>query len=171
MGGVIMGEITRNEDEWQAKATEAAIAGARKIALGNSSLMNTPVGRLSDLQWGWIVTGAIFAWVATRCEQAIAEGFDQETAVRITGLTPSPCDAAVVSSILPALADQAGIDWMQPLGAWSKETMTSFLLLAWQLIIKAELARDQGPGKILRKSENWEEKGDELPFELQRGSS
>ena len=29
-----MGEISQREDEWQRKATAAAIAGARKIALG-----------------------------------------------------------------------------------------------------------------------------------------
>jgi hypothetical protein len=160
-----MGEITKKEDAWQAKATKAAIAGARKIALGNGPLMNTPVGRLSDHQWGWIATGAIFGWIQTRCEQAIDEGLDQEAAVRITGLSPSPCDVAVVHSVLPLLAEQAGIDWSQPLAAWSKDVMTSFLLLAWRLINQAEAARDHGPGKILRKSkDDWNEKGDPLPL-------
>jgi hypothetical protein len=148
---MIMG-IARHEDEWQRRATDAAIAGARKIALGSTPLMNTPVGRLKDDQWGWLVTGAIFGWVQTHCEQAIAEGFDQEDAVRMTSLSPSPCDVAAVTSILSTLADQAAIDWSLPLAAWSKETMTNFLLLAWQLINKAEAARDHGPGKILRQS-------------------
>jgi hypothetical protein len=147
-----MGEITKNEDIWLAKATEAAIAGARKIAVGSTPLMNTPVGRLTDTQWGWLMTGGIFAWVRTRCEQAVAEGFDPERAVRMTGLAPSPCDVAAVTSILPALADQAEIDWSLPLAAWSKNTMTNFLLLAWQLINKAEAAGDHGPGKILHQS-------------------
>jgi hypothetical protein len=105
------------------------------------------VGRLTETQWGWIVTGAIFAWIRTRCEQAISEGFDQEDAVRMTGLSPSPCDAAVVTSILPQLTETAGVDWALPLQAWSKETMTSFLLLAWELITKAEAAL--GKGKVL----------------------
>jgi hypothetical protein len=43
-----MDEITKKENDWQDRATDAAIAGARKIALGSSPLMNTPVGRLSD---------------------------------------------------------------------------------------------------------------------------
>ena len=95
-----MGELTKKENEWLDKATVAAIAGARKIALNSSGLPPmTPVGRLSDLQWGWLVTAAIFAWIQTRVEQAIEEGFDQEQAVRLTGLTPSPCDVAVVTSI------------------------------------------------------------------------
>jgi hypothetical protein len=163
----VMNEITKKEDEWLRKSTAAAIEGARKIALGSTPLMNTPVGRLKDDQWGWVVTGAIFAWIRTRCEQAIAEGIDQEDAVRITGLSPSPCDVAVITSILPTLADQAGIDWALPLSAWSKDTMTNFLLLAWQLIDNAEAARDHGPGKIIGKSEDWATKGDgvsDIPF-------
>lgn len=164
-----MGEITKNEDAWLAKATEAAIAGARKIALNCKGLPTmTPVGRLSDHQWGWIVTAPIFGWIQTRIEQAIAEGLDQEAAVRLTGLTPSPCDVAVVRSILPTLADTAGVDWAQPLSAWSKDTMVNFLLLAWQLITKAEAVRDHGPGKILGKSKNWDTTGDnisDIPFD------
>ena len=161
-----MGEISKKEDAWQAKATEAAIAGARKIALNSTGLPPmTPVGRLSDHQWGWIVTAAIFGWIQTRVEQAIEEGLDQEQAVRATGLTPSPCDVAVVRSILPTLADQAAIEWSQPLEAWSKDTMVNFLLLAWRLINAAEIARDQGPGKILRKSElALAEQNNPIPF-------
>ena len=127
--------------------------------------MMTPIGRLTDTQWGWLITAAIFGWTRTRCEQAIAENIDQEAAMRLTGLCPSPCDVAAVSSILPLLADQAAIDWSQPLAAWSKDAMTNFLLLAWQLINKAELARDQG--KIIGKSKDWATKGDnisDIPF-------
>ena len=167
MGTVIVGEISKKEDAWQAKATEAAIAAARKIALNSTGLPPmTPVGRLSDHQWGWIVTAAIFGWIQTRVEQAIEEGLDQEQAVRATGLTPSPCDVAVVRSILPTLADQAAIEWSQPLEAWSKDTMVNFLLLAWRLINAAEIARDQGPGKILRKSDARQELNNPIPFEL-----
>jgi hypothetical protein len=162
-----MGELTKNENEWLDKATAAAIAAVRKIALNSSGLPPmTPVGRLTDLQWGWLVTAAIFGWIQTRCEQAIAEGLDQEKAVRLTGFTPSPCDVAVVTSILPALADGAGIDWALPLEAWSKDTMTNFLLMAWRLIGAAEIARDHGAGKkILQKSE-LAELNNPIPFDL-----
>ena len=161
---------TKQENEWQDKATAAAIAGARKIAGGSAPLMNTPVGRLNDKQWGFIVTAAIFGWVQTRVEQAIAEGVEQEQAVRNTGLSPSPCDVAVVSSILPKLSHKAAIDWSQPLAAWSKETMSSFLLLAWQLIGQAETARDHGSGTtIIHKSnEDWSTEGvdiSDVPFD------
>jgi hypothetical protein len=166
MGEVmVMGKITEKENAWQAKATDAAIAAARKIALSTALPAMTPVGRLSDHQWGWIVTAVIFGWIETRCEQAIEEGLDPEHAARMTGLSPSPCDVAIVRSILPALCDQAAIDWSQPLAAWSKDTMVNFLLLAWQLIGKAELARDQGPGGITRKPATAE-LDDPIPFDL-----
>jgi hypothetical protein len=157
-----MGEISKLEDEWQAKATEAAIAGARKIAATLGASM--PIGRLSDLNWGMIVTAVIFAWIEVRVRQAISEGHDQEACVRATGLSPDPRDVAVVSSILPELADRAAIDWTLPLHNWSPDTMTNFLLLAWSLIDGAETARDHGPGKILRKTKFNESTGDVLPF-------
>jgi hypothetical protein len=148
-----MGKLTEKEDEWQAKATAAAVAGARKIvALNNASIpAMTPVSKLSDRQWAWIITAAIFGWIKTRCEQAVEEGLDQEEAVRLTRLNPSPCDVAAVTSTLPTLADKAAIDWSRPLEAWSKDEMTNFLLMAMRLINAAETARDGG--KILRKSE------------------
>jgi hypothetical protein len=148
-----MSAVSKHEDDWQAKATAAAIAEARKIATGSGPLMNTPVGRLSDPQWGWIIAGILFGWIQTRYRQAIAEGLDQEDAVRSIGLSPSPGDVAVVRSILPALADQAGIDWSKPLAAWSKDMMTDFVLLARHLITKAEVARDHGPGAQVERRE------------------
>jgi hypothetical protein len=159
-----MGKLTEQENQWLDKATAAAVAGARKIALSSGPLMNTPVGRLTDHEWGMIVTAVIFSWVEVRVQQAIAEGRDQEQMVRLTGLSPNPCDVAAVSSILPELADKAAIDWSLPLNAWSKDTMTSFLLLAWQMINNAEVARDHGPGKILKKAEFNPETGDPIPF-------
>jgi hypothetical protein len=159
-----MGALSKLENEWLDKATAAAVAAARKIALSSQPLMNTPVGRLSDHEWGMIVTAVIFAWIEMRVQQAIAEGRDQEQMVRLTGLSPSPCDVAVVRSILPALADKAGIDWALPLAAWSGDTMTNFLLLAWRLLGEAETARDHGPAKILKKAEFDEKTGDPIPF-------
>ena len=163
-------QITKHENEWQDKATAAAVEGARKVALtfkGKQGIPGTTqLGSLSEAQWGMIITGAIFGWIRTRCEQAIAEDIDQEEAVRLTGLSPSPCDVAVVTSILKELAEKAGVDWAQPLKSWSKDVMTNFLMLAWQLITKAEAARDQG--KILRPAEDWDKTGDaidDVPFD------
>jgi hypothetical protein len=159
-----VGAISKKEDEWQAKATAAAIAGASKIVRVNTSVANTRAGDLSDGQWGWIVAAVIFGWIEVRMQQAIAESLDQEQAVRLTGFAPDPCDVAVVKSILPTLADTAGIDWALPLAAWAKDQMANFLTLAWQLMRDAEHARDQGAGKILRKAEFDEKTGDPIPF-------
>jgi hypothetical protein len=163
MGELIMSsKFAQKNDEWQAKATAAAVAGARKIVAlnGGSFPASTLLGKLSDQQWAWVATAAIFGWIQTRCEQAIAEGLDQEAAVRLTGLNPSPCDVAAVTSILPTLADKAGVDWELPLKALSKGEMTNFLLMAMRLIDAAEVARDSG--QILRKSEA--DPSDPIPF-------
>jgi hypothetical protein len=159
-----MGELAKQENEWLDKATAAATTGARKIALSSAPLMNTPVGRLTDHEWGMILTAGIFGWVEVRVQQAIAEGRDSEETVRSTGFKPDPCDTAVVRSTLPTLADQASIDWTQPLAAWSSDIMTNFLMLAWRLIGEAETIRDHGPGKILKRAEFNEKTGDPIAF-------
>jgi hypothetical protein len=164
--------ITKHENEWLDKATAAAVEGARKVALSFRGKQGIPgttqVGSLSEAQWGMIVTGAIFGWIQCRCQQAIAENMDQEEAVRSTGLSPSPCDIAVIVSILPTLADAAGVDWTLPLKSWSKETMINFLLLAYELINKANAALAQG--KMLQPAADWDKAGDQvadIPFDRQ----
>jgi hypothetical protein len=141
----------------------AASGDRRSHRWSAQELMNTPVGRLADHEWGMIVTAVIFGWVKTRVGQAIAEGRDSEQMVRATGLEPDPCDVAVVKSVLSELADTAAIDWSLPLTRWTPNTMTSFLLLAWKLIAAAETARDHGGGKILRKTEVAKVQ-EEIPF-------
>ena len=150
-----MGELTKKEDDWLRKASSAAVAEARKVALDpdSGSLRITPVERITAAQWEWIINAAIFGWIAVRCQQAIAEGITQEQAVCTTGLPPTPCDVAVVHSVLPALCDEAKVDWAQPLSAWTKDAMTDFLLLAWQLIDQAEAARDRGAEAIVQRSD------------------
>ena len=142
-----MGRLSEREDAWQAEATANAVADARSIA--QSQLANTPAGRLSDQQWGWIISAAIFAWIRTRYQQAIAEG-------------PSPCDSAIVLSILPKLADQSAIDWSKPLAEWSREEMASFVGLAWRLIDEARAALDRMPDAILHKPAG--DLSDDIPF-------
>jgi hypothetical protein len=160
MGRVTMG-APATEREWLDKATTAAVAGARRIAAG---IKGKPVDQLDDQSWGWIVAAVIVGWIEIRTQQAIAESRDAEEVVRWTNFIPNPCDVAVVRSILPTLADKAGVDWSQPLTTWSKDAMTDFLMLAWRLIGEAETVRDHGPGKILKKSEFNEKVGDPIPF-------
>jgi len=150
-----VGELTRRENERQDRATEAAIAAARRIVLGDAAVvpMMTPIGRLSDIEWGWIVTAVIFGWVAARAEQATAEGLDTERTIRLTGYDPEPWDAGAVAAILPQLAETPNIDWSKPLEAWSRETVTAFLTRALVLIRKATIARDSNGATITRKTD------------------
>jgi hypothetical protein len=131
-----VGELSEREDEWGRRATAAAIAATRRIVLGDAAVipMNTPVGRLSDTQWGWIVAAVIFAWITTRAQQAVEEGRDVEVVIRSAILDPNPWDAGAVAMILPQLADVPDVDWSKPLAAWSREAMTGFLTAALGLI-------------------------------------
>jgi hypothetical protein len=140
-----MGAIS--EDEWQRRATAAAIAAARKIANSGTMPTGVPVGKLSDSEWGWLFSAALFAWIAKRAEQAVAEGSDIEAKVR-DGMTcvNSPWNAGAIAATLPELAATAKIDWAKPLAAWSKETMIEFLGTGYDLIWRANRARDLGGG-------------------------
>jgi hypothetical protein len=146
-----MGEITKRENEWQDRATAAAVKAARGIVLGDAAVvpMMTPVGRLSDVQWGWIVAAVLFAWIKVRAEQAASEGRDVELTIR-DGASGA-WDAGAIANTLPALADMPGIDWSKPLADWSPDQMIAFLTNALGLVQQAMAARDRGPG-ISRKA-------------------
>jgi hypothetical protein len=145
--------ISAIEDDWQRRATDAAISAARNIVLGDDAAINkaTPVGRLGDVEWGWIVAAAIFAWIRTRAEQAAAEELNTEQAIRLTSLDRNPWDAGAIAAILPELAQCRGIDWSKSLNDWSRETMIEFLLETLRLVRRGMIARDLGDG-ITRKS-------------------
>jgi hypothetical protein len=148
-----MGDLTQREDEWGRRATAAAIAAARKIVLGEAAaLKNAPMGRLSDIEWGWIVTSIIFAWIATRAEQATTEGLDAEQTIRMSMLDPNPWDAGMIAAVLPKLADAPGVDWAMPLADWSRESMIAFLFTVLGLIREATIARDLADGSITRRT-------------------
>jgi hypothetical protein len=140
-----VGLITQSaiEDVWQRRATEAAIAAARGVVKHDGPIPPlTPIGRLGDIEWGWLVAAILFGWIRTRAEQAAAEQLDTELVIRMTGLDPDPWDAGAVAAILSELADTPGIDWSKPLSEWPRETMVEFLTTALALIRKAVIARD-----------------------------
>jgi hypothetical protein len=144
-----MGKVTRKptlsaiETEWQRKATSAAIEAARKIATGGTIPPGTPIGRLSDSEWGWLFAAMLFAWLSKRAEQATSEGRDVEAVIRESNT--DAWDAGAIVTVLPELA-AASIDWTKPLDAWPKETMIGFLTTAFTLIRRAMAARDLGGG-------------------------
>src|SRR5262249_18322665 len=142
------------EDEWQRRATAAAIEAARAvIKLDGPIPPGTPIGRLSDTEWGWVLAAMLFAWISKRAEQAACEQLDTEQTIRLTALDPEPWDAGAVAAILPDLANACAIiDWSQPLTTWPRETMVEFLLTAVRLIRKAMIARDLSEKGITRQS-------------------
>src|SRR5262249_54298733 len=110
-----IGEVSLSalEDQWQRDATAAAIAGARAVVQMDGPVPpGTPIGRLSDTEWGWILAAMLFAWIGKRAEQATIEQLDVEQTIRLTALDPEPWDAGAVTAILPELADACSdLDW------------------------------------------------------------
>ena len=152
-----VGEISLSaiEDQWQRNATAAAIAGARGVVQMDGPIPpGTPIGRLADTEWGWIIAAVLFAWIGKRAEQAAAEQLDAERTIRMTALDPQPWDAGAVAAILPELASTCGaIDWSQAVTAWPRDTMIEFLLTAMRLIRKSMIARDLSDKGISRGSD------------------
>jgi hypothetical protein len=136
------------EDEWQRRATAAAVESARKlIGVDGKIKPGTPIGKLSDYELGWLISTGLCTWISKRAEQAAAQGFDLsiiEEAIRDTGTMPAPWDARAVATILPGLAEVPDIDWSQSLDEWSRETMVRFLCAAFDLIKQAVAAREAG---------------------------
>jgi hypothetical protein len=129
----------------------AAVRGV--IRSGGPIPPATPVGRLGDVEWGWIGAAFLFGWIQTRAQQATTEHLDTERTVRMTGLDPDPWDVGAAITILPELAAAcADIDWSKPLTAWSRETMAEFLVTAMPLIRKAMIARDISSKGVTRQS-------------------
>ena len=136
------------DDMWQRRATSAAIVAARALIRDPDAAIPpaTPVSKLSDIELGWLTAATLFAWIKSRSEQAVAEGWDMEETLRLTALDPQPWDAGAVENILPDLAGLADVDWEKPLKFWPKRMMVRFLLEALHLINKAMIARDIGGG-------------------------
>src|SRR5215468_4563384 len=98
-----VGEVSPSaiEDQWQRDATAAAIAAACGVVQMHGPIPpGTPIGRLSDTEWGWIVAAVLFAWISKRAEQATAEQIDTEQLIRMTALDPEPWDAGAIATIL-----------------------------------------------------------------------
>ena len=143
------------EDQWQRDATAAAIEAARGVVkLDGPIPPGTPIGRLSDTEWGWILAAVLFAWISKRAQQATAEQLDTEQLIRLIALDPQPWDAGAVEAILPELADACAevVDWSKPLAEWPRDAIVEFLLKAMPLIRKGMIARDLSDKGITRKS-------------------
>jgi hypothetical protein len=143
------------EDQWQRDATNAAITAMRGVVqIGGPIPPGTPVGKLTDIELGWIFSASLFAWIGKRAQQAAAEQLDTEQLIRLVALDPQPWDAGAVTAILPELADACAeiVDWSKPFGEWPRDTIIEFLLKAMPLIRKATIARDLSAKGVTRKS-------------------
>src|SRR5262245_43088128 len=112
---------SRLEDAWLRKATSDAIAVVRKVVNAGVLPANAPVGRLSDVEWGWIVGSVIFGWISTRAAQATSNGLGGsgvEKLIQQTGLDPDPWLAGAVACVLPQLGT-ARVDWNASLATLS----------------------------------------------------
>lgn len=136
--------LTVQNDMWLRKASAAAVAEARQAIKDDGAIPpGTPIGRLSDREFGWIVSGALFGWISTRSEQAVTEGWEQERTIRVTGMIPEPWDVGMIAATLPKLFEACSdLDWSKPVGDWRRETMAEFLLTALRLVRRAVVARD-----------------------------
>jgi hypothetical protein len=137
------------EDAWQRQATAAAIEQARAIVTGGALPPMTPIGRLSDVEWGWIVGAVLFGWISVRATQAASNGagIGADAYIRNVAIEPNPWLAGAVAAILPELATP-DIDWSKPLAEFSREEMIEFLTDAQTLITKAIVCRDRGESLV-----------------------
>jgi hypothetical protein len=142
--------ISAEHDEWIRRAFAVSLNRAKDLVAPQG-----PLGKLSDSEWGWIISTVVWGWVSTRGEQAASEGLDPERAVRTSRLTPNPWDVGAVKAILSELAKScAGFDWSKPASAWSKDELATFLLTGFDLIQRAADARDAVEEKIAGKPVN-----------------
>ena len=146
--------VSAENDEWIRRAFAVSLARAKDLIAPQGPIRSaTQVGRLSDSEWGWIISTIVWGWVSTRGEQAASEGLDPEPAVRTSRLTPNPWDVGAVRAILPELAKScAGFDWSRPASAWSKDELARFLLTGFDLIQRAVDARDAIEERLAGKS-------------------
>jgi hypothetical protein len=136
--------ISAEHDEWIRRAFAVSLNRAKDLVAPQGPIRSaTQLGKLSDSEWGWIISTVVWGWVSTRGEQAASEGLDPERSVRVTKLNPDPWDIGAVKAILPELAKScAGFDWSKPANTWSKDELAQFLLTGFDLIQRATAARD-----------------------------
>jgi hypothetical protein len=157
------------EDAWQREAIRVAIEQARAAVAGGAVPPLTPIGRLSDTEWGWIVAAVLFGWISTRARQATSNGVGPHKYLYVNeAFNPNPWAAGAIEAILPELGN-CQADWSKSLSQFSRDEMITFLGDAYNLIGKAMLARDEGERLIRCKGPGTPESEaeadcDPLPF-------
>jgi hypothetical protein len=135
--------IHAERDVWTRRAFDASLAGVQDLVGEMGPIRpNTMISKLGKAEWGWIIGAAISAWVKARAEQAVHEGWDIERTIHTLRSTPEPWDTGAVMGILPMIPKACGdgFDWAKPIGEWPKEAIAQFLLTAFTLIMRANVA-------------------------------
>jgi hypothetical protein len=137
-------------DRWMKQAYVACVTAAKEMVGADGPIRPlSPIGRLGDDEWTTIVGSVVWAWIATRAEQAATEGRDEERTIRSTGLDPDPWFDGAVAAILPKLPEACPeLDWSKALGAWSKDEIVGFLSTAIVLTRRAVAARNVAEAKL-----------------------
>lgn len=133
------------DDRWEARAVQEAVDAAKAMTDGEFITPRTPIGSLSDNEWGWYVTAIIFAWIKVRAQQAVEEGTPGgRISMDIIGKQePGPWDRGALEACLPALGDiveRVGAE--KPLGSYSKTEIVELLWTVIKFYQAAEAARD-----------------------------
>jgi hypothetical protein len=154
-------------DTWTKAAFAACVVAAKDLIGADGPIRPlSPIGRLGEDEWGWIVSTVVWAWIATRAEQAATEGWNEERAIRATGLDPDPWFTGAVAAILPQLPEALpDIDWSKPVGEWAKDDIVAFLSTAIVLARRAVAARNVAEERLAGKLEDVDTLLDQIaPF-------
>lgn len=139
-----IGQPTNEQrDEWLRQATAEAIAQAKRMVGDGGIPPNTPVYRLNEAEWGWIVSSAIFGWINVKAKEATQHGLDVDHEILQAPGNPAPWEAGCVEACLPRVAD-FDLPWGEPIGQWSRDQMVRLLWAAHGLIDDAMSRRDRG---------------------------
>jgi hypothetical protein len=135
-------KLRDHEAEWMTKATHSAIEGVREaMASINGRAM---LSSLSELELGWMAMGAVFNWIKTKSEQAVAEGVGYDEVIRAIDRFPPPWEVGAITSILPALGEIEDVPWNKPVAEWSRDQIIMFAWHVHKLVQMAMVARDVG---------------------------
>jgi hypothetical protein len=145
--------IAADRDRFEKQAFQVCIVAAKELIGAEGPIRSgTPIGRLTDSELGWFVGAIIWGWISVRAEQAATEGWNEERAVRSTGLVPSPWLQGAAVSILPALAEACpDAPWSSPLDAWSRSDVAALVAAGFPLIVRAIVARDAAEERLAGK--------------------
>jgi hypothetical protein len=161
--------ISADRDRWTKQAFAACLASLKDLITGETPPLNPSLKleRVADSEWIWFVGTVVWTWIATRAEQAAAEGWDDERTILTTGLEPDPWLDGAIAAILPKLAEACTeLDWSKPVGAWSKDEIIAFIAAAIALARRAVAARSVSEAKLGDFGENVDPLLNELcPFD------